>query len=257
MAIDAFLEMVTGISRLLYSMDEVEWYSCDDPMKLWRFIVSSNAKEATQRKRDLYVNAVEDRWYEVNGWKRSSRSFSYIQLNPQGTPSVEECLNFHSIVKEEYSLINSLLRDIIRGPFDVVRRKKWGGMLSLLSPEIKSIAVNAYGISTNSVVDSVALSVLADALEESGYTDDTVLLHLRSKLRKPVREVTKPVFYKCPKCKGPARWRSGGPHFENELICSYCDLTWEPGEDVEWTEIVDIGPHVKGCWALDLVLGLE
>jgi hypothetical protein len=75
--------------------------------------------------------------------------------------------------------------------------------------------------------DFAALPVLADALEDAGCTDAAILNHLR--------------FERCPDCDGRGRWQDGGA----EIVCCWCHGTGGNG------------PHVRGCWALDLILGKE
>jgi hypothetical protein len=88
-----------------------------------------------------------------------------------------------------------LLRDIFGNPFRPVSvSPAW------LTPQVVALAQAAYGQRELPAghLDLARLAVLADALEEAGCTDQTILGHLR------------------------------GP-----------------------------GPHVRGCWAVDLILGRE
>lgn len=78
------------------------------------------------------------------------------------------------------------------------------------------------------LLDDVRLLVLADAMEEAGCTDEPLLRHLRG--QRP-----------CPVCRGGARQNLGaGEH------CRECDLDGFRSLDA---------PHVRGCWAVDLLLG--
>jgi hypothetical protein len=76
-----------------------------------------------------------------------------------------------------------------------------------------------------------SLLILADALEDAGCTDETILRHLR---QSPQRNTY-------------AEWANGGgpdecPHgIARGLRCRECAT----------------GPHARGCWALDLLLGKE
>ncbi len=71
-------------------------------------------------------------------------------------------------------------------------------------------------------LDLARLAVLADALEEAGCTDAGLLQHLRGKEA-------------CPYCLRPE-------------TCSRCGATgWRPLR----------GPHVRGCWAISLILNQE
>jgi len=75
-------------------------------------------------------------------------------------------------------------------------------------------------------LDPERLAVLADALEEAGCTDHALLRHLRGEERILV----------CKRC-GKA-----------DTVNCNCDVpAWIPLR----------GPHVRGCWAVDLILGKE
>jgi hypothetical protein len=107
-------------------------------------------------------------------------------------------------------------------------REKWQHV-AWLSPAVLGIARRAYDERDFS---PAALGVLADALEEAGCREESVLRHLRG-------------WAPCPVClcadppPGPGEW------------CTYCGTErWEPWEFRN-------GPHVRGCWAVDLILGKE
>src|SRR5262245_23783447 len=75
-------------------------------------------------------------------------------------------------------------------------------------------------------LDPDCLAVLADALEEAGCTEESLLRHLRGQ---------EPVIKEVPRMTqtiAPTLYRHAG---------------WKPLR----------GPHVRGCWALDLILGRE
>jgi hypothetical protein len=120
----------------------------------------------------------------------------------------------------------ALLRDVIGDPFRPVppAPRRW------LTPAVRGIAGRAYDLR-----DWGALPILADALQEAGCEDEDVLMHCRGKGR-------------CPDCLG-----KGG--------C--CDLKDEAGI---WGDMhrcfpcvgsgrVDSGPHVRGCWCVDMLIG--
>ena len=75
-------------------------------------------------------------------------------------------------------------------------------------------------------LDPQRLLVLADALEEAGCESEPLLRHLRGE------EV-------CPTCDGKSAT-------EVNLGCTECD-------EAGWINLR--GPHVRGCWAIDLLLG--
>ncbi len=84
-------------------------------------------------------------------------------------------------------------------------------------------------------LDPVTLLALADALEEAGCTDQAILEHLRP--------------LPCVWCgaSGVAPWHTTSTGISTDPIpCSLCGGTGRFGRQPA---------HVRGCWALDLILG--
>ena len=119
----------------------------------------------------------------------------------------------------------ALLREIVGNPFRPVSRSDQHGSqpgvvipARFFTPTVLSIARAAYDERlTDGSLDPARLAVLSDALEEAGCTDEAVLRHLRGW----VPEIS-------------------------------TGLGLPPGE-VYWMR--SPGPHVRGCRALDLILG--
>lgn len=77
-------------------------------------------------------------------------------------------------------------------------------------------------------LDPACLAVLADALEEAGCDNEPLLRHLRG-------------WWPCRTCDGEG---CHGEYMQN--VCENCGGTG-------WARLYT--PHVRGCWALDLILG--
>jgi hypothetical protein len=94
-------------------------------------------------------------------------------------------------------------------------------------------AVRAFAQSVYDGARFTELPFLADLLEEAGCTDAALLGHLR-----------RPAL--CPKCNGSRRVLLCD---ENDAMVAGVVDCWVRGEDMM------AGLHIKGCWALDLLLG--
>lgn len=82
------------------------------------------------------------------------------------------------------------------------------------------------------MMDENTLMILADALEEAGCEQEALLLHLRGK------EL-------CPECLGTREVSDDSGGNVGRVRHCYCGTGWIPLR----------GPHVRGCWAVDLLLG--
>lgn len=93
--------------------------------------------------------------------------------------------------------------------------------------------------------DWSAMPVLADALEESGCHEEAILRHLRGEEERGFTET-------CQSCGGDGIAASSSTY--EGRPCRRCD-----GKGtrtfVDWRSLRS--PHVRGCWAIDLILGRE
>lgn len=86
--------------------------------------------------------------------------------------------------------------------------------------------------------------ILADALEDAGCTDEAILRHLRGWESEPGR------WLKCRRCKVVYAYTN---KYSN---CESPGCEYEPYDGVvKWRSLR--GPHVRGCWVVDLMLGKE
>lgn len=123
----------------------------------------------------------------------------------------------------------ALLRDIVGNPFRWRPRRhkwfgaeegEWGPLQDWLTPTVLTIARRAY-----TEHDFVALPILADALEDAGCDNEDILRHCRGEEQHLV-------------------W------VQERMDHDYQEVprrSWRPLR----------GPHVRGCWVLDLILGKE
>jgi hypothetical protein len=134
----------------------------------------------------------------------------------------------------------ALLREIVGNPFRPVP-SLWGDfaisgergrhpLKDWLTPRALSIAEHA-----RATRDWPALWVMADALEEAGC----------------------PTEEKCSKCQGDG-WRMLGnsPYSAETVNCGTCHGTSRIPSPL-LAHLRSPGPHARGCWALDLLLGRE
>jgi hypothetical protein len=96
------------------------------------------------------------------------------------------------------------------------------------------------GRTSDGLLCNARLAVLADALEEAGCDVEGLLRHLRGQERAP------PGWYRCRGCG--REWKPA--HKYDGCDGAACEGLEEPAE---WIALR--GPHVRGCWALDLLLG--
>lgn len=145
----------------------------------------------------------------------------------------------------------AILRDIVGSPFrPVAFDAAWR------TPQVLSLAQAAYEgrHPETGRIDDARLAVLSDALEEAGCPAEEM---------GEVKAVTAGI--ECPVCGGKGWWRRG-VHFDHMRKCSECKASaWVPGEEYAFrtpskpnpilAHLRSGGPHYRGCWALDLILG--
>lgn len=100
------------------------------------------------------------------------------------------------------------------------------------------------GTVDDGTLDPVRLAILADALEEAGCDCETLLQHLRG-------------LTLCNTCKGRGWYFDDhGSGFGSNQTCIDCGGGWNSTREWVGTGLVKSKlSHVRGCWALDLILG--
>lgn len=246
-------------------MTEAEWLACEDPARMLRWAQDSavdtpNTKAQcrayaamTDRKFRLYVHASSVVCGRENAWLHDSEN-SYKPGGIGGSSWAEIADNW-SLDRAFAKPRAALLRDIFGNPFRPVKATEWAPLGECseadINPPSKSVTLLT-GPGTVSVarparwltpaVLSIAqaiyderafdrMPVLADALEEAGCREEAILRHLR----------------RVPECKTCETTGIGMDEYTGtvEVVggCPRCG-----GE---------CGPHVRGCWVVDLILGKE
>jgi hypothetical protein len=152
-----------------------------------------------------------------------------------------------------------LLREIVGNPFRPHREMAIAVRhdpvpLYWLTLTVLTLAKTAYEerASITGHLDHVRLAVLADALEEAGCTD-----------REPDTEVDE--YETCGNCNGHGNDVGSARYPEDQLPCFSCGGTggilrrrFRRGNFIPHPVTAHLrlpGPHVRGCWALDMILG--
>lgn len=242
-------------------MTEAEYLTSEDPAAMLDYLGTGPADSTGAQRKDwtapsgrklrLWVEAcrairtklAEDRWgYNLD---------DPVQL----VDAVREWATSHRDVVPAGSVRTALLREIIGNPFaphpfalkaDEIARRLWrwryvprrdATFPQLVPPwlteQAEVLARGAAEPGEDGVLDGQCLLVLADCLEEAGCTHEGLLRHLRGQER-------------CRYCSGHGAVLS--TYSFPVTACRCCEGTG-------WRSLPV--PHVHGCWAVDLVPGLE
>jgi len=234
-------------------MTEQDWLTDDDPCRMLRLldgrIIASGAPEAVEtsdRKLRLFAVACTRQQPRLDDDIRQALVMAESHVD-QGTPlkwtgSVTVCYHdaaeaARMVLIDHFYVHNrplqaALLREVFGNPWrqSVVPfqwvPKDW------LTPTVLSLAQAAYEERLpDGTLDPVRLAVLADALEEAGCVGDSP----------------------CRRCGGRGEIRSGHPMSWPD--CGACGGTGRVPVHPLLAHLREPGPHVRGCWALDIVLG--
>lgn len=256
-------------------MDEAQWLASDDPKGMLRALregslVACDGKQlpvtelplASNRKLMLWVEACRYRaspgarfseicldlsvsdWSSENGWGQECplplranllRDIIGNPYRPVKLPMVarwKQCRDCDGTGMRKDVSTMSLHRPL--RPCSCRNGKVWDGETCLwLTPQVVALARDAYNHRHgDGTLDPVTLAAVADALEEAGADNEDLLRHLRGQEW-------------CWSCRGEGgRWKSCD-------VCNPRRVSWDL-----WSGWVPLrGPHVRGCWAIDLLLG--
>ena len=243
-------------------MTESEWLASTDP----RAMVEAVRGKASNRKLRLFVLAVswligptKDQSGLLKARANAERmaegdvpgqwSEKFWVDNPNAIGAAQQAVWSQS--PRMAAPIASLLRDIVGNPFRVVTlvacncgacvapgKQHHNGPCAvrrLRTPTVRNLAQVAYDErdEVTGHLDPLTLAALADALEEAGCK----------------REL-------CQECGGSRRiWVDYPPVEPHWNGCHDCDCGLDPQSFLG--HLRSPGPHVRGCWAVDLVLGKE
>lgn len=240
-------------------MTEQEWLSCDHPEDMLDFTTG----KVSDRKLRLWVAAMCDMSsYDYSGftnlhlWRKGEGG------EPSGTVGSWCNPQYDKPGDPPMALRAALLRDVVVNPFGpavprTVRRLVKSvsyfatdisstatstvdtyeqSLAPWLTPDAISLAQAAWDDRLpNGTLASDRLAVLADALEEAGCVEQALLAHLRARVV-------------CRHCEGAAIDPHEASDEETGEVpdCPFCD-----------DDGTVPATHIRGCWALDLVLGKE
>lgn len=183
------------------------------------------------------------------GWPMPDERFWWI-FQPKAWDAAADAISLSGPADGSDRRLAALLREIVGNPFrpsvvlprDVGVVLKYGAsnyrqedviLQDWLTPLVLSLAHAAYEERLpDGTLDPLTLAALADALLDAGCDNEEILRHLR-----------RPVW-----------------------TCRYCDSTGNKAPRVPTDDTcpncliphgVSFTPHVRGCWATDLILGLE
>ncbi len=228
-------------------MTEQDWFASVNPVRLFNHLTRTgsgtwkNKSLISDRKCNLFVLACiglqhkPDAKYRL-AWQEWTTLISRNRYQLSSKEGASYWLGLKvgqissmKILKEEEKLQLCFLRDLVGNPFQDLSKIDY----SWFSKDVKSLALAIYDNIEDFVLDPQRLLVLADALEEAGCTDMSMLRHLRG-------------FSICPSCTGTGRDNYG----DRCNVCFHKDwpLGWQPYPALT---------HVEGCWVVDLCLGLQ
>jgi hypothetical protein len=207
-------------------MTEQEWLLSENSMDMLYHLMPRGEPTLNvgwaNRKLRLWADACRHSFYSgslSNGWE-SRDEYRSRERDGRLTPSQAARGWACEMSVSQKPRRAAFLREVLYNPFrpTPVVKEEW---LVRDGGKVRALARSAYGLLTLEWhLDPIRLAVLADALEDVGCDDEDILRHLRGE----------------------------------EMMLSYATCGGQGTEDlppsVYW--VPRRGPHVRGCWALDL-----
>ncbi len=257
-------------------MTEIEWLASEEPAMMLR-----ETPALSDRKARLLTVAIERHWWADTGDKSVAPALAVLESWAEGRLdehsegvrryrqyywwldsdphlALEESIRTHNIPADRVVGAN-LLREVVGNPWRQVvfwPREGWRvdpeGTVCL-NPAILDWQDGTVPRLARTIYDGrlwAEMPILGDALEEAGCPDGDLLRHCRGQEQ-------------CPRCLGrgmvaipPGIASLLEAEEEQEVktvagswhVCPQC-------EEERWITLRS--PHVRGCWALDIILGLD
>lgn len=243
-------------------MTEADWLASLDPVLMLAWLQDANPlpgpvpRQLSDRKLRLFADACRHSFFHGHlirsgGWSGwESDAHMKARLRDDGLPAFTAARCWAAeLAVGEHPRRAAFLRDVAGNPFRLVfvpwRCRECGipcgppapgyycvkcgadeARCPWRTPTVLSLAAAAYQEQAqDGSLDPARLAILADALEEEGCQEETLLRHLRGI---------------CETCEGVGAFRSAGA---GAVPCRACNGSGA------------CGPHVRGCWSLDCVLG--
>lgn len=240
-------------------MTESEWLTCADPVRMLDLVTQNTDHQGfdciSQRK-VVKIACAARRATGGYSWARMVGGWTEWDCDEIGSFENDDwpAVRYAKLFLDRYAPSTErsveagpdIIRDIVGNPFRPWMRNAAGVIGRAdgvnvthqfrVTPTVLSLAQAAYDTRLpDGTLDPFRLSLVADALEEAGCGNVEMLMHLKGRTR----------------CLGNERTRRLGYENWDHFDKFFCDC------DIETLGWVPIGPHWRGCWAVDLILGKD
>lgn len=225
-------------------MTEAEWLACEDSERILEFLWGTHPNDRStpergrgisERQLRLWVATLRDLdpadmvqdHPHVEAWRRGEPGPHDQPGDPQTFARNWAAVRLDFADHPPLALRAALLRDIVGNPWRPVTLPPYCPWR--LDWDVQRLACVAWEERRpDGTLDPFRLAVAADALEEAGCADEAILRHLRGEK-----------LHRCPLC------RLDDP--KHCIACQDRRFFWCPTRQ----------PHVRGCHALEAILGEE